>query len=207
MTSPLAFHQLMTTDNRDNAGSTRVSLNVGGCQNTQAELDHLADHVQKEALNATRPSMRLERMVTLFKAEKNAFTHHLKDILAQANIDLTQPLGFTLQGKELTLNTAGQAHPQARELAYLLAQAPKLADEFLHLEQHARAIEMGRIATAAYGDWKRHQNPSIARNMTRTAMTQLQSISGATLQHGQLFLVLEGQSQKHLSFQRKFHFA
>ncbi len=197
----------MTTDSVECAGSTRVSLNVKGCQNTQAELDHLADHVQKEALNATRPSMRLERMVTLFKAEKNAFIRHLKDVLVQASIDLTQAISFTLQDQELTLSPVGRQHSQAGELEYLLAQSLKLADEFLHLEQHARAIEMGRIATAAYGDWKRHKNPSIARNMTRTAMTQLQKISGATLQHGQLHLVLEGQSQKHLSFQRKFHFA
>lgn len=188
-------------------GSTRVSLSVGGCRNTQAELDHLADKIQQEAMSAQRPSMRLEQMVKLLQAEKAAFLTTLLQLLRSAKIDLGQPLHFVLNGDQLEVPDQPKPHSQAHQIHYLFAQSPKLAEDFAHLESHTRAVEMGRIATAAYGDWKQNQDPSSVRNITRTAMFQLQNMSGATLQQNKLRLVLEGQAQQQLSFNRKFSFA
>lgn len=200
-------NQPVADDHADAYSATRVSLSVGGCRNTQAELDHLADKVQQEALMAKRPSMRLEEMVKLLAAEKAEFVQELLTLLREANIDLNQPLHFLLNGQQLEVAPAPKSHPQANQINYLFAQTPKLTHAFMHLEAHTRAVEMGRMATAAYGEWKQHQDPSIARNVTRSALYQLQNMSGGTLQHNSLRLLLEGQAQRQLSFNRKFSFA
>lgn len=187
--------------------STRVSLSISGCHHTQAELDHLANKIQQEAMSAQRPSMRLEQMVKLLQAEKAEFLSALLRLLHDANIDLSQTLHFTRHGHQLTVPEHPKPHDQAHQINYLFAQSPTLADDFMHLESHTRAVEMGRIATAAYGQWKQNQDPTAARNITRTAMFQLQNMSGATLQQNKLRLVLEGQAQQQLSFNRRFSFA
>jgi len=187
--------------------STRVSLSIGGCQNTQAELDHLADKIQQEAMTAQRPTMRLEQMVKLLQAEKAGFLSALLDLLTNAQIDLSQPIHFHLKNGQLAVAEQPKSHSQAHQIDYLFAQSPKLTEDFAHLEQHTRAVEMGRIATAAYGDWKQNQDPTSVKGITRTAMFQLQNMSGATLQENKLRLLLEGQAQRQLSFNRKFSFA
>lgn len=187
--------------------STRVSLSVGGCSNTQAELDHLAGKIQQEAMTAQRPTMRLEQMVKLLQAEKAEFVHALLDLLTSAQIDLSQPIHFHMKNGQLAVAEQPKPHYQAHQIDYLFAQCTKLADDFAHLEEHTRAVEMGRIATAAYGDWKQNQDPTSIKGITRTAMFQLQNMSGATLQQNKLRLVLEGQAQRQLSFNRKFSFA
>lgn len=186
---------------------TRVSLSVSGCQGIQAELDQLADKVLQEVSTKQRPNMRLEQMVKLLQMEKAAFEQSLAKLLATAQIDSTSPIHFRLNQQQLQMVEQSTIHPHAREINYLFAQAPKLAHDFAHLEQHVRAIEMGRIATAAYGDWKQHQDPTAVRNITRTAMYQLQNMSGACFQHKKLTLILEGQAQRQLSFNRRFSFA
>ena len=187
------------------SSSTQVSLSVGGCRQTQNELDLLAAKVQKEALNAERSSMRLEQLARAVQAEKLAFETKLVSLLKQSGVQLDQPLCFCVYKGELKLTDP--QHPQASRIHYVLAQSPTITDEFIHLEQHLRAIEIGRMATSAYGHWKRKGDVVSAQNLTRTTVSRLQHMSGARLQNGQLSLLLEGQSQRQLSFYRKFDFS
>lgn len=197
-----ATHLKQEPANSD-ANSTRVSLNVRGCHLTQSELDQLNRTIQNEA-GRRAPSTKLEDVARHARMEKQAFSAKLQDMLRDAGVDLEQPLAMDILDDQLRLLSN---HPQQVLVEDVLARNHSLKHDFVLLQDHLRTVEMGKVATAAYGEWKQSNHVGTVQSMTRSAMYQLQNISGARLIKGELTFSLEGQAQRQLNFNRRFQFA
>ncbi len=183
------------------SGATRVSLSVRGCDMTQSELDNLNHSIQNET---GRHSTKLEHMAKQVQVEKQAFSAKLQEMLSIAGIDLNHPLSFTHKNARLVVTCE---HPQSSLINQILFSSHSLIDDFKNLEDHMRTLEMGKVATSAYGEWKQNNHAATVQDMTRTAMYQLQNISGGRLINGQLSLSLEGQAHRQINFNRRFNFS